>query len=440
MSANHITGRCLGAGVLFVMVVAFAGGVAAGPDIQRWKTDQGADVLFVESRQLPMLDVQVVFDAGAARDGDRPGIASLTNGLLFEGTDHLNAGEIARGFESLGAQYQADSMRDMASVSLRTLSDPATRDAALELFATVLTEASFPEQAVSRDRNNTLLALRLEQQQPGAIAERTFYEALYGDHPYATMPAGTAQSVESIQRGEILAFKSRYYVAANAVIAIVGDLSRDQAEALAATLSARLPPGQSAPQLPAVSPLVDGVQRAIRHPSQQTHILLGQPGMSRDDPDYFPLYVGNHILGGSGLVSRVSQEIREQRGLAYSAYSYFLPMRRTGPWLAGLQTRNDQADEAVALLREVVTRFVAQGPTRDELKAAKANITGGFPLRLDSNRNILEHLAMIGFYDLPEDYLDTFTQKVDEVTVTQIRDAFQRRLHPELMALITVGG
>ncbi|MEC9342016.1 MAG: pitrilysin family protein [Pseudomonadota bacterium] len=440
MSANHVTGRRRGAGVLFVMAVAFAGGVAAGPDIERWETDQGAEVLFVESRQLPMLDVQVVFDAGAARDGDRPGIASLTNGLLFEGTDHLNAGEIARGFESLGAQYQADSMRDMASVSLRTLSDPATRDAALELFATVLTEASFPEQAVSRDRNNTLLALRLEQQQPGAIAERAFYSALYGEHPYATMPAGTAQSIESIQRGEILAFKSRYYVAANAVIAIVGDLSRGQAEALAATLSARLPAGEPPSQLPAVPSLVDGVRRAIPHPSQQTHILLGQPGMSRDDPDYFPLYVGNHILGGSGLVSRISQEIREQRGLAYSAYSYFLPMRRTGPWLAGLQTRNDQADEAVALLREVVTRFVAQGPTREELKAAKANITGGFPLRLDSNRNILEHLAMIGFYDLPEDYLDTFTQKVDEVTAAQIRDAFQRRLHPERLALITVGG
>ena len=426
--------------MLLAAAAACSGAAQAGPDIQRWRTDNGARVLFVESRQLPMLDVQLVFDAGAARDGEYPGLASLASGLLFEGTDTLTVDQIARGFESLGAQYGAESMRDMAAVSLRTLSDRDTRQAALDLFGTVLAQASFPPEAVARERDNTLLALRLEQQQPGSVAQRAFYEAIYRDHPYAAMPIGTPESVEAIDRDRIRTFKSRYYVAANALIAIVGDLRRGEAETLAAELSARLPAGEAAPALPAVAPLDSAVQRALPHPSQQTHILLGQPGMRRDDPDYFPLYVGNHILGGSGLVARISQEIREQRGLAYSAYSYFLPMRRRGPWMAGLQTRNDQADEAIALLREVVARFAAQGPTGEELEAAKSNITGGFPLRLDSNRKILDHLAMIGFYDLPDDYLETFTDRVEQVTARQIRDAFQRRLDPDRMALITVGG
>lgn len=425
---------------LLLAAICVGAPAQAGPQIQRWETANGARVLFVPSHELPMLDVQVVFDAGGARDGDAPGLASLTSGLLFEGTGERSVDDIAHGFESLGAQYGAESMRDMAAVSLRTLADRETREPAVALFAEVLAQASFPEDAITRDRDNTLLALQLERQQPASVAARAFQAALYGDHPYAAMPIGTRDSVEAITADQIRAFKARYYVAANALIALVGDLSRAEAQAVSEHIAGGLDRGERAPGLAPVEPLAGPVQQSLDHPSQQTHILLGQPGLRRDDPDYFPLYVGNHILGGSGLVSRISQTIREQRGLAYSAYSYFAPMRESGPWTAGLQTRNDQAQEAIGLLRAVIGEFIAAGPTREELARAKSNITGGFPLRLDSNRKILEHLAMIGFYDLPDDYLDTFTSKVEKVTAREVREAFQQRLTPDRMVLVTVGG
>ncbi|MFP5504962.1 MAG: M16 family metallopeptidase, partial [Gammaproteobacteria bacterium] len=189
-----------------------------------------------------------------------------------------------------------------------------------------------------------------------------------------------------------------------------------------------------------VSDLPVAQDQRIEHPSSQTHILIGQPGMRRDDPDYFALYVGNHVLGGGGLVSRLSNEVREKRGLSYSVYSYFLPMTERGPFQMGLQTRNDQADEAVRVLRETLAAYVAEGPTAAELEAAKNNITGGQALRIDSNRKILEYLAVIGFYDLPLDYLETFNAKVEAVTLAQVREVFQRRIRPERMLTVRVGG
>jgi zinc protease len=167
---------------------------------------------------------------------------------------------------------------------------------------------------------------------------------------------------------------------------------------------------------------------------------MGGPGMSRRDPDYFSLYVGNHILGGGGLVSRLNEEIREKRGLSYSVYSYFSPMRRKGPYVLGLQTRNDQVGQALEIARETVKRFIKEGPTAEELEAAKKNITGGFPLRIDSNAEIVEYIAMIGFYGLPLDYLDTFSANVEAVTREQIRDAFRRRVVPDRMVTVVVGG
>ncbi|HEC18260.1 MAG TPA: insulinase family protein, partial [Gammaproteobacteria bacterium] len=178
----------------------------------------------------------------------------------------------------------------------------------------------------------------------------------------------------------------------------------------------------------------------IPHPSAQTHILVGQPGMRRGDPDYFPLYVGNHMLGGSGLVARLAEEIREQRGLAYSTYSYFLPMRKKGPYTFGLQTKNESAEEALAVLRDTITRFIKEGPTAEELEASKKNITGGFPLRISSNKKIIDYIGMIGFYQLPMDYLDTFNERVMAVTLDDIKQAFQKRIHPDKMVTVMVGG
>jgi zinc protease len=263
---------------------------------------------------------------------------------------------------------------------------------------------------------------------------------VFGTHPYASDPSGTTESIVALTRDDLAAFHSRYYAAANATVAIVGALSRTEAEALANRITAGLPQGEAAPPLPEVGDPGAGVLTQIEFPSSQTHLYAGQPGMSRGDPDYFPLYVGNHILGGSGLVSILMHEVREKRGLSYSVYSYFAPMAERGPMILGLQTKNTQADEARGVLLDTLQRFVDLGPTDDELEAAVKNITGGFPLRIASNSKIVQYLAMIGFYDLPLDYLDQFTGRISAVTKEQIRDAYQRRVHPDRLAVVLVGG
>ncbi len=416
------------------------GGAVASPEIQHWKTSNGARVYFVAAPQLPMLDIRVVFDAGSARDGKLPGLALMTNALLDAGAGDLDEEAIAERLEGLGAQLSSSALRDMAMVSLRSLSDVRYLDPAAAILARIIGEPRFPEEVFQRERKRLLVSLRAEQQSPGDIASKAFYRAIYGEHPYASPVNGTEESLQALRRSDLQRFHQRYYVAANAVVALVGDLTREEAEKLAEKLVAPLSTGTGAPSLPAVKPLAGAVEKSLPHPSTQTHILLGQPGMTRTDPDYMALYVGNHILGGSGFGSRIMTEIREKRGLAYSAYSFFLPMRRKGPFQMGLQTRNETAAEAERLLREILVRFIEEGPTEKELIAAKKNITGSFPLRIDSNRDILEYIAMIGFYGLPLDYLETFNQRVEAVTGEAIRDAFRRRIDPQRLAAIRVGG
>ena len=407
--------------------------------IQQWHTDNGAKVLYVHAPQLPMVDVQIVFDAGSARDGRQPGLARLVNTMLSKGAGDWDTDALAERFDSIGAVFSTSAMRDTASLSLRSLTDKPLLDKALLTLKTVLGRPRFEAAELERMRRQTLIALEARQQSPAAIAEEAFYKALYGAHPYASLPLGTEAGVKALTKKDLQAFYRRYYVAANALVAIVGDVDREQARRIAADLLKDLPRGQPAPALPPVPELRQARTVTKSHPSTQTHVLVGQPGVYRGDPDYFPLYVGNHILGGSGFGSRIMKEIREQRGLAYSSYSYFIPMRRSGPFQMGLQTGNGQRDEALALLNKILRDFIEEGPTQAEMQHAIKNITGGFPLRIDSNKDIIGYIVMIGFYDLPLDYLETFNAKIEAVTAEQVRDAFRRRIHPDRLVTVLVG-
>jgi zinc protease len=351
----------------------------------------------------------------------------------------LNADEISQNFENLGANFGSSASADTASVSLRVLIEADKLDSALANLKRVITKPDFPADAFERNRNRTLTAIRQKQQSPSALARDAFFTAIYGDHPYALPQEGTEASLQSITIKDIKEFHRQYYVASNAMVAIVGDLTRKQAEQLVINLMDGLETGKRAEPLGDVKPLVSANVVRVDHPSTQTHILVGQPGIKRADPDLFPLYVGNHVLGGGGMVSRLFEEIREKRGLSYSTYSYFLPMKQQGPFVAGLQTRTDQAEDALALLFEQLSAFVETGPTEAELEAAKQNLTGGFALRIDSNSDILGYLAMIGFHELPLDYLDTYNEKIMSVTTEQIKDAFRRKLSTDKMATVMVG-
>jgi zinc protease len=433
-------GRFL-AWVLVLCFIAFIPQTEAAPKIQHWTLANGARVYFVETHELPMLQVRAVFDAGSSRDpAGKEGLASLAGAMLDEGAGKLSADDIASRFESLGAEFGAGVDRDMAGVSLRSLSDATLLDPALDLFATILTSPTFPAAGLERTRAQALVRLRKDAESPGSVADKAFYRGLYGGHPYAHDPAGDDASLKAVTREDLVAFHQQYYVGANAWFVIVGDASPREARRIAEKTVGRLPAGEAPPHLPPVAEFSAASRKQISFPATQTHILMGEPGTWRGDPDYFPLLVGNYTLGGGGLVSRLAEEVREKNGLSYSVYSYFYPLRVPGPFVVGLQTKNETRDRALDIARKVVADFVAKGPTPRELDAAKKNITGGFPLRLDSNGKITENLAVIAFYGLPLTYLDDFIPRVEAVTAEQVRDAFRRRVHPDKMLTVTVGG
>lgn len=408
--------------------------------VQHWQTENGARVYFMPAPELPMADVRVVFDAGSARDGEKAGLARLTHALMTEGTADMSAQQVAATFDGVGARIDGASLRDMAYLGLRTLTSPPEYEAAVKMFARLLAEPAFTESAFERERARMLQALKAESQSPARVASKTFYRALYGDHPYATPPGGDAQSLSALEIGAVRDFYRRHYVARNAVIAIVGALQREQAEVLAERVSAGLAKGKRAQALPEVQMPEAGREIRIPFPSSQAHIFVGQPGLSRKDPDYHALYMANHILGGSGFSSRLMEEIREQRGLAYSVYSYFLPMAEEGPFMMGMQTRIEQVDQSVALLHDNLRRFLAEGPSDEEVAHARKNITGSFPLRVSSNAKLLDYLALIGFYDLPLDYLARFNERIEALDKRDLHQAMRARLQPQRMVTVIVGG
>ncbi len=428
---------------ILAAVVLFLAGIAsalATPHIQHWKSPSGARVYFVENHDLPMLDLTVTFAAGSGFDvAEKSGVAGLTHRMLDLGAEGLSEDDIARNLADIGAQFGKNFDADRAGVSLRTLSSAAERVQALDILARVLQHPLFQEDVLTREKTRLIAGLKEDETKPERIAEKAFGKAVFGTHPYGLPSSGEVATVENIQRADIEAFYRTHYFAKTAVVAIMGDVTRAEAEAIAQNLTAQLPQGVEAPEVAPVPMQIKSNEQRIIHPATQSHILMGAPGLARKDPDYFSLYVGNHILGGGGFVSRLMHEIREKRGLAYSVYSYFIPMKLPGAYQIGLQTKKNQADEALQLVRATLREFIDKGVTKKELQASKQNIIGGFPLRIDSNKKIVDYLSVIGFYELPLTYLDDFVGNVDRVTIAQIRSAFERRVNPDAMATVIVG-
>ena len=424
-----------------VVLMAFAQVASALLPIQTWQTSRGARVYFVENHDLPMLDVSVDFPAGAGFDArEKNGAASMTNNLLRLGAAGMDENAIALRLADIGAQYGGRLEQDRAGVGMRMLSSQREREASLDVLARVLTQPTFPAEVLEREKSRLIAALKEADTKPDTIAQRTFARLVYPDHPYGMRSSGEIDTVAKLTRDDLVAFHRRYYTADRAIVAIMGDVTRDQASAIAESLTTPLPQSQGeAPSLPPVAAPDKADTRWITHHATQSHILIGHPGIRREDPDYFPLFVGNHILGGGGFLSRMTDEVRQKRGLAYSAYSYFSPLLREGPFVVGMSTKGEQAREALTVAQKTLADFVASGPTAKEVAAAKKNIIGGFPMRIDSNRKIHEYLAVIGFYRLPLTYLDDFTKRVEAVTADQIKAAFQKRVHPERMITVVVG-
>lgn len=413
----------------------------AGVKIQHWQTKTGAKVLFVENHDIPMLDVALSVDAGGRRDSvEKAGLASMTVGMMQLGAAGMSEDVIANRLADVGAQLGPSFDADRAGYSLRTLSSARERDQALQIMAQVLQAPDFPEAVLKREKTRSIAAIKEAETQPGSIASKAFYKAIYGSHPYALSGGVDADSVAGLTRQDLVNFYQSHYTAQGAVLALIGDITRSQAEAIADQLTEKLPAAQALPTMRQVDMLSQASIERIPHPATQAHIFIGAPGIARGDPDYFPLYVGNYILGGGGFDSRILIEIRQKRGLAYSAYSYFAPLKQPGPFQMGMQTKKQDADTALKVAQATLDDFVKNGPTAAELKQAKNNIVLGFPLRIDTNREILEYLSVIGFYDLPLSYLDDFPAQVEKVTLQDIKAAFQRHVQVNKLATIIVGG
>ncbi|UVE18089.1 insulinase family protein [Pseudomonas sp. LS44] len=406
--------------------------------IQTWQTAEGAKVLFVEAHQLPMFDLRLTFAAGSSQDGAAPGLAMLTNAMLNEGVPGKDVSAIAAGFESLGADFGNGSYRDMAIASLRSLSAAEQREPALRLFAEVIGQPTFPQDSLVRIKNQVLAGFEYQKQNPGKLAGLQLFERLYGTHPYGHPSEGTEQSIPPISVAQLHAFHAKAYAAGNVVIALVGDLDRPAAEALAAQVSAALPKGPALPAVAQPQPPKAGPSH-IEFPSKQTTLLLAELGIDRRDADYAALTLGNQILGGGGFGTRLMEEVREKRGLTYGVYSGFSPMQARGPFMISLQTRAEQSTGTLKLVQDILRDYLSSGPTQKELDDAKRELAGSFPLTTASNADIVGQLGSIGFYGLPLNYLEDFMAQVQSLSAEQVKAAMSKHLDPNALIIVSAG-
>ncbi|MDY7577714.1 pitrilysin family protein [Herbaspirillum sp. RTI4] len=438
--------------LLSLSLLGLASKAQAAPQIQSWTLANGVRVLLVENHAIPMLDMRVDFDAGARRDTPgKSGLASLTLGLLSSGVaatkdgidangaaqPALSEAQILDGFADIAAQPQSSLDSDRADIGLRTLSAATERDAAVTLLARMLAQSSLPIALFERDRTLQIAAVREAQTRPAYIAAQAFMARLYGTHPYGQSPS--VASLEAISHADVQTFYRSHYVARNAVVSLVGDVTKAQADAIAQQLTRNLPQGDALPAMPEVPPAAASEQQ-IPHPASQAHILIGAPALVRGDPDFFALLVGNHILGGGGLVSRLSEEVREKRALTYGISSGFSGMKQAGPFQIKVQTKKEQTAQALQVTRDTLAKFLRDGPSEAEMQAAKDNLIGGFPLNIDTNGKLLQLVTLIGYYGLPLDYADTWTANVARVTRADVLQAFRRKLDAGRMSTVVVGG
>lgn len=407
-------------------------------NIQTWRTTEGAKVLFVAAPELPMFDLRVTFAAGSSHDDQQLGVAMLTNAMLNEGIAGKDVTQIAEGFENLGAEFGNGAYRDMAVVSLRSLSAPEQRTPALALFSEVIGRPTFPEESLARIQNQLLAGFEQQKQNPGKLASLALFEHLYGSHPYAHASEGNAQSIPAIDSTALRAFHARAYSAGNAVIALVGDLSRSEAEAIAKQVSNALPQGPAIAKLVQAEP-PKAARQHIEFPSAQTTLMLAQLGIDRQDPDYPALYLGNQILGGGGFGTRLMEEVREKRGLTYGVYSGFSPMQARGPFMINLQTRAELSEGTLQLVQDILRQYLAEGPTQQELDNAKRETAGSFPMSTASNADIVGQLGAIGFYDLPLTQLEDFMAQVQAQSVDSVKAALQKHLSAEDLLIVSAG-
>jgi zinc protease len=416
--------------------------------IQKIPLDSGATLFFVEARTIPMINIGVDIKAGSVFDPKgKVGVADFAANLLNKGAmvQGVKKDEafLSDKISDLGAIFNANVSNELTSIRIKSLSKSSILDEVISVSAEMIANPSFEQKILSREKSLEVSGLLESQTRPEYLMSEQFTKMLYQGNPLGKMPS--VEDIKKIEVQDLRKFHQSYYRAKNTNVIIVGDVTAQIAIQIANRLTQKMPKG---PDIELVVPPFKTLpvksekerEVHISHPSTQAHIQMGIDSVPRNHPDYFPLLVGNYILGGGGFVSRLMNEIREKRGLAYSVSSYFIPSKYSGFFSASMQTKKEQSDQAVQLLNQTIGEFVKNGPREDEIIAAQSNLVNGFALRIDSNNKLLENVANIAWNDLPLNTLDTWTTQIQKVTKEDIQRVFKKYLDSERMITVVVGG
>ena len=431
-------------------VVLFGGAITstyAILPIEKLESVKGAQAYLVQTKALPMVDIEISVDAGDRYDpAAKSGLATVVGQLMNYGAKSekglLTEAQIADEIADLGANLGVSVSGERAVMRIRTLSRQDLRDRAVQLASAMLSAPTYDAKILVREKQRMTTALLESETKPESVLDRRFRKSVYGNYPLANSP--TVQSISNISAADLQQFHKQFYRGDRMIVSIVGDVSKTEAAEIVQGLLLRVPQsGPAIAKLPEFerSPVEPLSQREVTIPfdSQQAHIAMGMTAVTRSNPDYFPLLVGNYVLGGGGFVSRLMSEVREKRGLAYSVFSYFAPGKDVGIFQAGLQTKNDQAALALDVMSSTIAQFIADGPTQSELDAAKANLMNGYPLRIDNNRKLLDNVSSIAWNNLPLDTMEIWTKQVEAVSLEQVKAAFQKYLAMDRMKIVVLG-
>lgn len=420
----------------------------AAPKIEHFTTNAGVAVSFVRTTTLPIVDLDLRFNAGSARDASIReqgfGIASMAATMLTQGSQDLEENEFTRAVETLGINLNSSAYKDMFIVSLRSLSNDEHLLPAIDLMTQALTSPTFDQTILERNKARLLVGLQQQKQDPGSLASLAFDEALYGAHPYGHPSSGTLETVPTITKTDLTAFQKRYLVSANASLAITGNLSLAQAKNLANEVTDDLPKGSAAEQLPEPQALTSFQTIHIPFKSTQTTVLMGQLGSKRaTDPvaqqQQTNFAVGNDVLAGGDFNARLMTEIRQNLGLTYGISGSMNPMLARGPYQIGFSTRNDKARAAIDASLEVINDTLDKGITSNELRLTTDNLKNSFPMSFSSNAGINGLLGMMNFYKLPDSYLTDYMQRIDNVELLGVNTTLRDTLDTEKFLIVTVG-
>ena len=425
---------------LLPIIALFSSLSAHAIDIQRWRTPQGAQVQLVERHELPIVDFAIAFqNAGSSFEpAGKSDIAQPTSQMIMRGTRRLNEEQFNAAINDLGSIVSGSSDAEHSIFTFRSRTTALQPTA--QLFAQALAAPRFDAAVLKRLQNRAVLSLQQAQSYPSYLTAREQTRLDYPNHPYGIAARRTEQSIRAVTLADLRRFHQNHYTARNAMISIVGDISRSNAQKLVQQILQNLPhPKIQDADIPPVPLHTAQTSRIPFAHSTQTQISIGLPVLKYDDPDFIALSVGNYILGGGGFDSRLMKELRDKYGYTYGAHSSFSAYRQAGPFNISFTTEHKNAEAALAATRKVLADFIVQGPTEAELKQAKAHITGSFPLSFDSNQKLLGILVSMALHNRPADWLDTYTAKVNALTAADIKNAWQRHIRPEQLNTVITG-